>query len=249
MIRTVLVFLFLAAAILLVLPWFVIWTAVTGNPDPMWRLSMKACRVVCRIAGMRVHVEGMENVPASPCIFVANHVSNLDPLTFVPWIPRRLAVLVKDQILRIPVLGKGMRQVGFVPVRREDRESTAASLEACRERLRQGLSLVIFAEGTRSRDGRLRSFKKGAFVLGIEAGVPIVPVSVAGTLPLLRPGTSQLRPGNVTARLGPPVDASKYTLERRAELTARVHALVAAGLPPSQQPIEKPPAAKDDSRN
>jgi len=208
---------------------------------------MKACRVVCRIAGMKVRLEGLENIPAGVCIFTPNHVSNLDPLTFVPWIPRRVAALVKQDLFRIPVLATGLAMVGFVAVRRDDRESTAAGLEACRERLRQGLSLVIFAEGTRSRDGRLRPFKKGAFVLGIEAGVPIVPISIGGTQALLMPGGIRLRPGEVTVRLGTAIDASQYTLDRRSELAARVGAAVAEGLPPSQRPLGKTPGMTEDS--
>jgi 1-acyl-sn-glycerol-3-phosphate acyltransferase len=247
MIRSALVLLFTAGAVFLVLPWFILWTAITGDAGPMYGVSMKACRVVCRIAGMRLRVEGLENIPSGACIFTANHASNLDPLALMPWIPRRVSVLLKQEVLNIPVLSFGMRQAKFVPIRREYRESTTASLEACREVLRQGLPLVIFPEGTRSRDGRLRRFKKGAFVLGIEAGVPIVPVSISGTRNLLPPGTSSLRPGEVTTRIGPAVDAAQFTFDRRSELTAQVEALVAAGLPPEQRPLAKPPVTQKDS--
>jgi 1-acyl-sn-glycerol-3-phosphate acyltransferase len=247
MIRTALVSLFVAGAVLLVLPWFILWTAIAGDAGLMYRVSMKACRVACRIAGMKVRVEGLENIPPGVCIFAANHVSNLDPLALVPWIPRRVSVLIKQELLNIPVLSFGMRQAKFVPVRREDRESTTASLEACKEVLRQRLSLLIFAEGTRSRDGRLRPFKRGAFVLGIEAGVPIVPVSISGTRNLLPAGSISLRPGEVTVRLGPAVDAAQFTPERRAGLIALVEASVAAGLPPEQQPLAKTAGTREDS--
>jgi 1-acyl-sn-glycerol-3-phosphate acyltransferase len=246
MIRTLLVGLFLAVAVFLLLPWFVLGTFITGDADRMYNVAMKACRVGCRIAGLKVHVEGAENIPPGVCVFVVNHASNLDPLAFFPWVHRRFSVLIKEELSGIPVLGKGMRMAGFVFVRRNDRESTAASLEACRERLRGGLSMVIFPEGTRSRDGRLRPFKRGAFVLAIEAGVPIVPVSIVGTPSLLTPGSLWLRPGSVTTRIGTPVDAAQYNLDRRLELTARVHDLVAAGLPPEQQPLEKIPGAAGD---
>ncbi len=247
MIRSAFVSLFVAVAIFLVLPWYILWTAITGDAGPMYRVSMKACRVVCRIAGMEVFIEGLENIPAGACIFIANHASNLDPLALMPWIPLRVSVLLKQELLNVPVLSFGMRQAKFVPIRREDRESTTASLEACREVLRRGLPLLIFAEGTRSRDGRLRHFKKGAFVLGIEAGVPIVPVSISGTRNLLPPGSSSLRPGEVTTRIGPAVDAAKFTSDRRSELTAQVEALVAAGLPPEQRPLAKTPVTPEDS--
>jgi 1-acyl-sn-glycerol-3-phosphate acyltransferase len=247
MIRTAFAVLFMAAAILLVLPWFILWSVMTGNPEAMYQAGMSACRAVCRIAGMKVCIEGLEHIPAGACIFVPNHASNLDPLAFMPWIPRRVSVLIKQELFRIPVLSTGMRLAKFVPVRRQDRDSTTASLDACREVLRQGLSLVMFAEGTRSRDGRLRPFKRGAFVLGIEAGVPIVPVSIAGTRALLMPGESRLRPGTVTVRMGPAVDAAQYTADRRQELTAQVESLVAAGLPSSQQPLAKTSGTQEES--
>jgi 1-acyl-sn-glycerol-3-phosphate acyltransferase len=247
MIRTALAVLYMAGAILLVLPWFILWSLITGDPEAMYQAGMTACRGVCRIAGMKVRIEGLENIPAGACIFVPNHTSNLDPLAFMPWIPRRVSVLIKQELFRIPILSFGMRLAKFVPVRRHDRDSTAASIEACREVLRQGLPLVMFAEGTRSRDGRLRAFKKGAFVLGIEAGVPIVPVSIAGTQALLMPGESRLRPGTVAVRIGPAADAAKYTPDQRQELTARVQSLVAAGLPDSQKPLAKMPGAQEDT--
>jgi 1-acyl-sn-glycerol-3-phosphate acyltransferase len=247
MIRTAFAILYMAVAILLVLPWFILWSLVTGDQDAMYQAGMTACRAVCRIAGMKVRIDGVENIPAGACIFVPNHASNLDPLAFMPWIPRRVSVLIKQELFRIPVLSFGMRLAKFVPIRRQDRDSTTASLEACREVLREGLPLVMFAEGTRSRDGRLRPFKKGAFVLGIEAGVPIVPVSIAGTQALLMPGESRLRPGTVTVRIGPAADAAQYAPDRRQELTAQVESLVAAGLPPSQQPLAKTTRVQEDS--
>lgn len=237
MIRTFVVLVFLAASIFLALPFFILFTLLTGNPNPMYGAAMKACRVARGIGGMKVHAEGLENIPQGVCIFVANHASNLDPLALFPSIPRRLSVLIKDDILRIPILSFGMRLVRFVPIRRGDRDSIAHSVEACREVLREGLSLVIFPEGTRSRDGHMRPFKKGAFVLGIETGVPIVPVSIEGTRALLPAGAKWLRPGEVTVRVGRPVDASQYTLDQRPQLSADVEALVAAGLPASQQPL------------
>src|SRR5579863_9917683 len=103
MIRTALTALYYSLAIVLVLPWLILWTVVTGNPSFMYGLAMRAVRVGNRIAGMRVRIEGVENIPTQPCVFIANHVSNIDPLAFIPAIPARVGILVKEELFRIPI--------------------------------------------------------------------------------------------------------------------------------------------------
>jgi 1-acyl-sn-glycerol-3-phosphate acyltransferase len=236
MIRAFLLGAYLGLGILLLLPWLVLWSLITGKPDLMYGLAMSAVRVGNRLFGIRVHVEGLENIPPRACVFVANHVSNVDALAFIPSVPCRVAILIKKELMRIPILAAGMRAAQFVGVDRSDREAAAASVELAVKRLKDGVSFAIFAEGTRSPDGRLRPFKRGGFTMAIEAGVPVVPVSIAGTQRLQPKGEWKVRSGDVWVRYGPPVDASSYTMERRAELVARVESLVAAGLPPDQQP-------------
>jgi 1-acyl-sn-glycerol-3-phosphate acyltransferase len=241
MIRAILLSVYLGLCVLLILPWLVLWSVVAGKPDLMYSLAMKAVLVGNKLFGIRMRVEGLDNVPPGACVFIANHVSNLDALTFIPSIPRRVAILVKHQLMRIPILAAGMRAAQFVEVDRSDREAAAASVELAVRRLKEGVSFAIFAEGTRSPDGRLRPFKRGGFTMAIEAGAPIVPVSIVGTQRMLPKGAWKLRSGDAIVRYGPPVDASAYTMDRRAELVARVESLVAAGLPPDQQPLPNPP--------
>jgi 1-acyl-sn-glycerol-3-phosphate acyltransferase len=238
--RTFAVLFYLALALVLVVPWFILWGIFTKNPDPMYRTAMRAIRFADRLAGIRVRVEGLDNIPAGVCIFAANHASTVDPCVLFPEIPRRVSALVKKEIFRIPVFSTGLRVAQFVPVDRADREAAAASVNTAAALLKTGLSFVIFAEGTRSPDGRLRPFKKGAFIMAIEAGVPIVPVSLVGTYGVMPRGASTVHPGDVTIRFGPAVKAAEYTLDRRAELLARVESLVAAALPPNQQPLAPP---------
>ena len=238
MIRTPMVLLFFALAIVLFLPWLILWSLLIGDTDLMYRASMNALRFVLRSAGIRVRVEGVENIPAGVCVFAANHVSNVDPLAFVPIIPRRVSLLLKREIFRIPILATGMRMAGFISVDRTSRRAASASLTAAVRSLKHGLSFVVYPEGTRSHDGHLLPFKGGAFVMAIQAGVPVVPVSIAGAQKLLPRGHWALRPGEITVRFGTPVDASQYA-SRRAELVAHVESLVAAGLPPDQQPLSR----------
>ncbi len=241
MIRSLLLGFYFALCIVLVLPWLIVWSVIVGNPELMYALAMKAVRLGNRLVGIRVLIEGLENIPSGACVFVSNHVSNVDPLVFIPAIPRRVAILIKKELFRIPILATGMRRAQFVPVDRSDRESAAASIDVAVKYLKAGVSFTIFAEGTRSEDGRLRQLKRGGFSIAIEAGAPIVPVSLAGTQRLQRKGDWKLHAGEATVRFGPPVDSSSYTIDRRAELLARVHSLIGAGLPPEQQPLEDLP--------
>jgi 1-acyl-sn-glycerol-3-phosphate acyltransferase len=230
-------------AVLFGLPFLILWTWLAGNPHAMYRISMNFCRFVVRLSGIRTRVEGIENIPAGPCIFAANHASNLDGVILLPAIPRRISLFAKRELFRLPVLGLGMRLAEFVAVDRAGKQA-AAGIATAVDTLKAGLSVFIFPEGTRSMDGRLQPFKKGGFAMAIEAGVPIVPVTIAGTYRLLRRGAWIVRPGEVLVSFGPAVDTTVYAIKGRAELLARVESLVAAALPPDQKPERQlaPPA-------
>ncbi|HUJ29884.1 MAG TPA: lysophospholipid acyltransferase family protein [Candidatus Acidoferrum sp.] len=238
MIRALFVLLLVGLALVFVLPWFILWSLITGDPAAMYNMAMKTVRLILKLAGIRVRVEGLENIPPAACVFAANHISALDPLAFIPAIPRRVAILVKKELFRIPFLGAAMRLANFVSVDRADKEAAAASVDRAVERLKQGTSFAVYPEGTRSPDGHLRPFKKGAFVLAIQAAAPVVPVSIVGAHALMPKGARVIRSGDVVIRFGSPVDASQYTMEQRGELLARVQSLVAADLPPEQQPLQ-----------
>jgi 1-acyl-sn-glycerol-3-phosphate acyltransferase len=246
MIRALLVGVFLTLYVLLVAPWFVLHAALTRRIGPLYCAGVGGAKLAMRLAGIRVRVEGLENIPAGVCIFVANHTSNADPPAVVAAIPRRVALLAKKEVYRVPVLATALRLGGFVAVDRSNREAARASVEEALERMREGLSFAVFPEGTRSPDGRLRPFKKGSFLMGIRAGVPLVPVSVSGSQRVLPKGSWRIRPGEITVRFHPAVDAAAYSLEQRDELVARVERVVASGLPEQQQPKEQWPVRGDE---
>lgn len=241
MIRALIAATLIALCIILALPWLILWSLLTDAQDLMYRLSMNAVDFILRIVGIRVHAEGLENIPPGTCIFAANHVSNIDPLAFAPHIPRRVSLLLKKELFRIPILSFGMHIAKFISVDRASRQGAADSLKQSVRYLHEGLSFAVYPEGTRSPDGRLQPFKRGAFVMAIQAGVPIVPVSIVGAQKLMRKGEWAIHPGEVIIRFGPAVDTSKYTVATIGELLARVHALVAAGLPTDQQPLPRTP--------
>ena len=148
------------------------------------------------------------------CIFMSNHVSNLDPPALIPRIPGRTSAFLKRSLMKIPVLGYGLKLGEFVPVDRDGRvESAQESVAEARRVLDKGIHITTFVEGTRSRDGRLLPFKKGPFYLAMETGAPCIPVSIYGTESMMAKGSLRVRPG--TAHIVVPRTArSRQTLPR-----------------------------------
>jgi len=238
MFRAAIVAVFLTLYILVAGPVLILHCLVTGSADLLYRVGVKGAWLALRLAAIRVRVEGLENIPTGVCLFVANHTSNADPPAVVSAIPRRVSLLAKKEVFRIPILSSVLRLGRIVPVDRANPEAAIESVENALEYLKTGISFLIFPEGTRSPDGRLRPFKRGPFVMAIKAGVPVVPISVVGAHKVIRKGEFSIHPGEVLVRFHAPVDASAYALDRRQELTARVQSIIAAGLPEDQHPQE-----------
>lgn len=236
MFRTLLGILFLALFVVIPGLPVIAYSAVTRTSNVLYAVGSWGVRMTLKIIGVRVRAEGLENLPAGVCLFAGNHVSALDPPAALAGIPRRISFLAKKEVFKIPVVATAMRLARIVPVDRADREAAIASVDRAREVIKQGISFVVFPEGTRSADGRLRAFKKGTFVLAIQAGVPVVPVSFLGSRELMPKGRLAVRPGEITLRFGKPIDGAAYTMEQRDELMASVHAALAAELPPEMQP-------------
>jgi 1-acyl-sn-glycerol-3-phosphate acyltransferase len=213
-----------------------VYVMFTGKVDPLYHTGVSAILWICRAAGLRTRVEGLENIPARTCLFAANHTSNADAPAIVGAIPRRIAILAKKSLFAIPIVGTAFRLAQFVPVNRANPGQAAASIEVAAQTMKQGVSFLIYPEGTRSPDGRLLPFRRGAFVLAIKAGVPVVPVACSGAHRVVPKNSYRIRPGEVVVRFCPAIEAAEYSLDRRNELAARVHAAIAAALPPDQQP-------------
>ena len=213
------------------------YTLATGDVTWMYRTGMRITHLGVRAAGMRITRFGIENIPpGQACIFMANHVSNLDPPVLLPLIPGRIVVLLKQSLMRIPLLGTAMHMAAFIPVERGARRDAArASVALAAEALSQGLHIVVFPEGTRSPDGRLSTFKKGPFFLARENNAPIIPVAIVGTERALAKNAFRIRRGPVSIHLLPPIQPDRYVT--REDLMAAVHAAIAGALPASMQPL------------
>jgi 1-acyl-sn-glycerol-3-phosphate acyltransferase len=167
---------------------------------------------------------------------MCNHVSNLDPPVILPNLPGRSSVLLKKELMSIPILGMAMRMGKFVPVERGSRRDAAkASVEAAAEALRSGLSILVFPEGTRSTDGRLASFKKGPFFLAEQTGAPIVPIAISGTERMMAKGSAWIVPGVARMRMLQAIDPKAYPT--REELMNAVHRAMAEALPAGMKPL------------
>jgi len=176
------------------------WTFITGKIDFLYRIATWGAFRGVLLAGVKVEPEGLDRLdPARNYIFMANHVSNIDPPILVPLIPRRTSVLVKRELFSIPILGYAMRLGDLVAVDRANREAAVDSVRRAVEVLTRGLNMVIFPEGTRSRDGRMLPFKKGPFYLAVDSGVPVVPVSMVNTFQIWPKGHFYIKP--LTARV------------------------------------------------
>ena len=231
----VLIFLFLYA--LLAGPVLLLHRVLTGSLGFLYRGCIWGAVMSLRIAGVRLRVEGREHIPRTTCLFIANHVSNLDPPAVVCALPCHAALIAKAAVFRIPIFGTALRLGKFIPIDRSNRESALAGVAQAKRNLRDGMSYLVFAEGTRSPDGRMRKFKKGTFALAIETGVFVVPVSVIGTHRLMPRGALLVRAGEVRIIFHPPIDPAGFTLPHRDQLMERVQSVVASGLPADQLPL------------
>jgi 1-acyl-sn-glycerol-3-phosphate acyltransferase len=236
MFRTLFVAVFLTIYALLLGPPLLLYSLCVGNARLLYRLGVGGMMFAVRAVGVRIRTEGLEHIPEGACLFVANHTSSADAPAVVGSIPRQVAILAKKSLFQIPIVGQAFRLAQFVAVDRENRESAISSIEKASEALRRGKSFLIYPEGTRSPDGRLQGFKKGAFVMAIKGGVPIVPVACAGAHRIMEKRSLIVHAGKIVVRFRPAIDASAYTFEQRNQLSARVRASLAEGLPPDQQP-------------
>ena len=197
----------------------------TGRSGHVFALGRFGARTVRRLLGIRLVSDGLEHVDAGrPSVYCINHRSNVDVVAFEALFPRcpRLRGLYKAEMGRIPVLGRAMRLVGFVPVERENRASAVASVDAAAERLLAGDSMLIAPEGTRGRSDGLLPFKKGGFVMAIKAQAPVVPVALHGTAEAMPRGRFWVKPTTVRVEVGVPIPTSGLTLDERDRLAATV---------------------------
>lgn len=210
---------------------FIPWCWLTGNVLPLYKGTRFMLSTSCRLAGVRFRTVGLENIPKDrACIFMSNHVSNLDPPALVSLIPGRTSAFMKRSLMQLPILGTGFRQGEFIAVDRSGNAADARASVAAAERvIAKGIHITTFVEGTRSPDGRMLPFKKGPFFLALNARALCIPVSISGTEKILGKGSLHIKPGLANVVFHAPIDPAKFST--RDELMHAVRAAVASGLP------------------
>jgi 1-acyl-sn-glycerol-3-phosphate acyltransferase len=238
--------LFVAAMLLLLLAPPVLLVAwLMRQRELVYPWALFGARNWLRLSGAKVKVTGSERLdPNQSYVFISNHRSYLDTATLFAYTGRRLGILAKKELLNVPILGVGMGFVNIMAIDRSNSEKARITVAAATERIRSGRSFGVFAEGTRARPGEFLPFKKGAFYMAAQAGVPIVPVAIKNTDKLMGKGTGEARAGTIEMVLLAPIETSGYLANDNINgLVNHVHSLIGAELSSPGAPRKEVPAA------
>ena len=232
---------------LIIVLWFILVTVLiastviicsffsrTGNgPHLLARLWANSLLWVSRV---KITVIGTEKLdPERSYIYMPNHQSNADIPLLLGRLPVQFRWLAKAELFKIPIFGRAMRGVGYISIDRSNRKSAFKSLARAARTIRDGTSVLIFPEGTRSRDGHLLPFKKGGFVLAVDSGVPIVPIIIRGTRDIIPKGHFMIRPAPVTMQILDPVETTNYTRKTKDALLAHIRTILIDNLEKERQ--------------
>jgi 1-acyl-sn-glycerol-3-phosphate acyltransferase len=203
--------LFVAGALLLIMaPPILVVAWVLNKHDLVYPWANFGAKAWLRLSGVRVRVKGLENLdPKQTYVFVSNHRSYLDTATLFVFTGRRIGLLAKKELLKVPILGVGMGFVNVMAIDRTNRERAIQTADAAAKRIQSGISFGVFVEGTRAKPGELLPFKKGAFYMAKQANVPVVPVAIKNSDVLMGKGTGEARGGTIEMVLMPPVSTSE----------------------------------------
>lgn len=210
----------------------IVWTLLDGSGRAYAFHARWWARLALAMAGVKVDLRGREHIPDGPVIFMSNHQSNFDILALEASMPRRIYWVAKKELFAIPVFGPSMRRGGYIPLDRSDGRKALRSMDNAAAIIRDGKSVVMFPEGTRSKDRRLLPFKRGGFLLALKAGVPVVPVTINGSGRINPAGRIRLYRGNITITLHPPLAQAlgRPKGEAEARLMEQVHAAISSAL-------------------
>jgi len=224
----------------------VLFGAIDKSGDLVLALARLWSRVILGVPGVKVEVKMRAPLePGRPYVFMSNHASMVDIWAMFVAIPASFRFIAKKQLARIPLFGWAMAAGRFIFIDRQNAVSARRSMEEAARRIRSGQSVIIYPEGTRTRDGRLLPFKKGGFHLAIDSGADIVPVAIRGSREVMPRGAALIRSGTVSVEVGEPIPTAGLGTADRDALIAKVRARVAAML---GEPVEAAASAQSSSQ-
>jgi 1-acyl-sn-glycerol-3-phosphate acyltransferase len=205
----------------------IIGSFFSRNGNGLHLLARLWANSILWVSRVRISVSGTERLdPQRSYIYMPNHQSNADIPLLLGRLPVQFRWLAKAELFKIPIFGRAMRGVGYISIDRSNRKSAFESLKRAADTIRSGTSVLIFPEGTRSRDGRILPFKKGGFVLAVDAGVPIVPIIIRGTGSIIPKGRFMIHPAPITMQILDPVETGGYTRKTKDMLLARIRSIL-----------------------
>ena len=227
MVRTAFIILYVlpATAVFAIIAIIVSFFTHSGNPVHI--VARIWSRSILFISGIDVSVQGLSNIdPSQSYIYMSNHRSNFDIPVLLGCLPVQFRWLAKAELFKIPIFGRAMTGAGYVKIDRSNRESAFKSIDRVAAKMKDGVSVMIFPEGTRSEDGNVKPFKKGGFVMAVDSGVPIVPVVMRGTRSIMAKGSWRIFPGSVSLSIEKPIITTGYTRDTKDDLIKNVRNVI-----------------------
>ena len=228
-IHTLIIVLWTVAATVVIGSVVILCSFFSRSGDGLHLLARLWANSILWVSRIRVTVSGsgIEKLdPNRSYIYMPNHQSNADIPLLLGRLPVQFRWLAKAELFKIPVFGRAMRKVGYISIDRSNRKSAFESLKQAARTIRNGTSVLIFPEGTRSPHGRILPFKKGGFVLAVDSGVPIVPIIIRGTRDIVPKGHRLIRSASVSMEILEPVETSDYTRKTKDALLANIRAIL-----------------------
>ncbi|MFA6221029.1 MAG: lysophospholipid acyltransferase family protein [Desulfomonilaceae bacterium] len=223
----------------LLMPPIVFSSLLTSSGGPAFRMMGWWAKIIAFFMGLKFSVFGAENVmPGQSYIVTPNHQGNTDILALVIKLPLRFRWVIKKELLRIPIFGSALAGTGAIAIDRSNKEASVQSLKRAEEKLSNGWSLLIYPEGTRTSNGELLPFKKGPFMMAIQTGLPILPVTSNGAFKILPKKTMALRPGHITLTIGKPIETKGLTEDDVPQLMEQTRKAIASNLRTDYDPFK-----------
>lgn len=201
----------------------------TGNPVHI--IARIWARGILFASRIKVTVNGLTHIdPTQSYVYMCNHQSNFDIPVLLACLPVQFRWLAKAELFKIPIFGRAMRGAGYVKIDRFNQKSAFESINEAAAKIKNGVSVMIFPEGTRSRDGKIKTFKKGGFVMALDAGVPIVPIILKGTRTIMEKGSLKINTGEVSLNIEAPIATAGYTRQTKDDLIRSVRTVIREGM-------------------